>query len=201
MARIFSKWYIYLLSIAISVISFCLIVSFKTAPKEHERLQIFLGAYEAKVMDLQDRLEEEKPDGVKSISLRFNYVSSSNFTYIFSTLRTEMDIIILPKSYVEENEGATLNYFANIDTEYLQKEIGREFDYYVNNDSETKGFKIYDSSLEEGLFKDLITYSGDNDKSDYYLFFSYKSNNIGELNKKSKTKHALELIKNIYENL
>ena len=54
---------------------------------------------------------------------------------------------------------------------------------------------------EEGLFKDLITYSGDNDKSDYYLFFSYKSKNTGELNKKSKTKHALELIKNIYENL
>ena len=60
MKKYLSKWYLYLLAIALSVASFCLAVTFKTNPKNTERVNFFLGTYDAQTTQLKNKLMENK---------------------------------------------------------------------------------------------------------------------------------------------
>lgn len=182
MRNLFSKWYLYLLSAVVSTVAICLSISFKTAPKDHERIDIFIGALEMKTSQFDRDIDEKKPDGIKKVETRFIAKTANNFSYLFFSLRSEMDFYILPLDFVEENKGDVVNYSSNIKIDYLEKELGRHFDYYYDDENRPKGFKIYDCKKEEGILGNYITYTNDEERNDYYLFFSFKTKNIGEMN-------------------
>ena len=193
MAKIVSKWYIYLLSFFIAVTSFCVVTTVKTNPKETERINFVVGAVDINSYQLEAKLKENKPKGIKKISCNFLRLHSQNFNYLFTTLRSNSDFFILPYNYIVNEFKGITDYAANIDTTYVNEKLGEELDY-CSFDDHYKGFKIYDSSLDEGILKDYITYNFEDEKDDYYLFFSFKSKNIGELNH-SKSENAYEVIK------
>ena len=197
MAKILSKWYFYLLSIAVSVSAFCILVSVKTNPKRTEKISILIGSYDAKVTDLENELKNNKPEQVKDVQIRYLNLHAKNFQYLFSSLRDDVDMFILPISYVEGREEGTVKYAANLDEEYVNHNIGKEPTYY-SYDDKNKGIQIYDSESDVGCMKDYITYNEDDNKSDYYLFFSYKSKNIGKINN-SKSETAYQIVKEMYK--
>lgn len=197
MAKILSKWYLYLLSIAVSVSAFCILTSIKTNPKRTEKISVLIGSYDAKVNDLEKELNNNKPEQVKDIQIRYLNLHAKNFQYLFSTLRDDIDMFILPNSYVAGKEDDTVKYAANLDAKYVDSKVEKEFEFYVY-DGYNKGIKIYDSDSDIGCMKDYITYNEDDNKSDYFLFFSYKSKNIGKVNS-SESETAYQIVKEMYK--
>ena len=117
---------------------------------------------------------------------------------LYSSFRENCDFFILPLNYVNDYKGATINYSANLDIEYLNDYFDTKLEYCLY-DGVAKGFKVYDHFKDEGILKDYITYLNDDYKSDYYLFFQFKSINIGDMNSISKTNNALKVIKELME--
>ena len=197
MGKIISKWYIYVLSFAVVITAFCVFTTIKTNPKETEKINFVVGAFDVDTYHLNKKLNENKPKGIKQINCNYLKLHSHNFNYLFNSLRSGSDFFILPYNYIVDEFNGITNYAANIDVEYVDGKINQELDYCVF-DEHYKGFKIYDSSLDEGILKDYITYTIEEEKDDYYLFFTFNSKNIGELNH-SKTENAYEVIKEIME--
>ena len=196
MVKVLSKWYIYLISAAVVVTGFCVGVSIKTTPKATERITFVVGSYGAKVSNINRKLKNLKPDSVKEVNCRYLQYGASNFSYLFSTLRSASDFYILPSSYIESNTDAVTKYAANIKSDYVNEKVGKNLEYYENN-GEIKGFKVYDAQTNEGFLVDDITYNEERDKSDYYLFFTYNSKNIGELNS-SSSENAFLIVKELF---
>ena len=69
MAKIVSKWYIYLLSFFIAVTSFCVVTTVKTNPKETERINFVVGAVDINSYQLETKLKENKPKKLQLIFL------------------------------------------------------------------------------------------------------------------------------------
>lgn len=196
MVKVLSKWYIYLISAAVVVTGFCVGVSIKTTPKATERITFLVGSYGAKVSNINRKLKNLKPDSVKEVNCRYLQYGASNFSYLLSTLRSASDFYILPMSYVEKSPDDVAKYAANIKSEYVDEKVGKNLEYY-ENDGKIKGFKIYDAQANEGFLVDYITYTEEHDKSDYYLFFTYNSKNIGELNN-SSSENAFLIVKELF---
>ena len=196
MVKILSKWYAYLISAAIVVTGFCVGVNIKTTPKATERITFVLCSYDAKVSNINKKLKTFKPDTIKEVNCRFLQYGANNFTYLFSSLRSASDFYILPMSYIESNVDDVTKYAANIKSDYVNEKVGKSLEYYENN-GEIKGFKVFNGSSNEGVLVDDITYTYENDKSDYYLFFTYNSKNIGELNS-SASENAFSIVKELF---
>ena len=197
MLRVLSKWYLFFISIALTITSFCVIVFVKTTPNLEERISFVIGAFDADSAGLNRFLNEKKPSSVKEINYRFNALETSNFNYILvSLIRADSDFFILPFSYFDSNKDSSVKYAATIDENYVEEKVNQDFIYYSDGEY-LKGIKIYDSTTNEGLFKDYITYTREENKSDYYLFFTFNSHNIGTLND-SKTENVFSFLKEIF---
>lgn len=197
MHRVLSKWYLFLASVLVTVTSFCVVVFAKTSPKSEERITFVVGAFNMDVGALSQKLNEKKPSSIKEINVKFDALESYNFGYTLTSLiRSDTDFFILPHSYFDANKGGSVKYAATIKKDYVESQLERQFEYYVDGDY-LKGIKIYDSSLDEGILKDYIIYTKEDDKSDYYLFFTYNSHNIGSLND-SGTTNAFTLLKEMF---
>ena len=181
----------------VSVTSFCVITTIKTNPKREEKINIIIGSYDAKVSQLENELKKNKPQSIKEINVNYLNLHAVNFNYLFSSLRGESDLFILPINYALDNLDSTIKYAANIDEEYVNQQVGKSLDYY-SYESYKKGFKIYDSSSQTGALTNYITYEEDNNKSDYYMFLTYNSKNIGKLNN-SKSERAYGVIKELLD--
>lgn len=198
MTKVLSKWYIHISLLLVTTITFCVSVNMKTAPKEDERVSFFVGAIDTKKDDLEAKLDSKCDDDILAIYYHFHNIYASNFTFIYSSFRENCDFFILPINYVNDYKGATINYSANLDIEYLNDYFDTKLEYCLY-DGVAKGFKVYDHVKDEGILKNYITYLNDDYKSDYYLFFQFKSINIGEMNSVSKTNNALKVIKELME--
>lgn len=196
MNKYLSKWYIYLISIVVIVVSFCVGVSFKCALKKHEKIEVFIGAKECNTVTLLEKLNNNKPIDTIAVNVNFHYSTHSNFSYIFSSFRSEVDLIILPQTYLKDSEANVVDYCASIKKDEFEQYLGFTPTYYVKGEF-YKGIKIYDATSKEGILKEDITYCDSNYQSDYYLFFNYKSNNLGFLNE-SVTDNALELVRTLF---
>ena len=196
MVKVLSKWYVYLISAAVVVTGFCVGVSIKTTPKATERITFIVGSYGAKVSNINRKLKNLKPDSVKEVNCRYLQYGASNFSYLLSTLRSVSDFYILPMSYIEKGPDDVTKYAANIKSEYVNEKVGKNLEYY-ENDGEIKGFKIYDAQANEGFLVDDIIFTEEHDQSDYYLFFTYNSKNIGELNN-SSSENAFLIVKELF---
>lgn len=197
MRRFLSKWYLYLLAIIISVSAFCILTNIKTNPKRTERINFIVACYDAQVYKLEQALKEKKPDYLKEINCTYLNIDADNFGYLFYSLRGDADFFILPINYVDNNQDSTIKYAANIiDTNYVDNKLNAKQEYY-SYEGYSKGFKIYDSLLDEGILKDYLTYNVKEEKSDYYLFFNYNSPNVGSLNN-SESEVAFDAIKTMF---
>lgn len=196
MTKIISKWYIYLSLVLVSTVVFCIAVNAKTAPKEDERISFFVGSPDYKKEELENKLNSNREDAIKTVNLYYHHINASNFTFIFSSFRENSDFFILPIDYVNKQKDSVIKYSAHIDTNYVNSIFNEELEY-CEFDGEAKGFKIYDASKDEGILTSYITYESEQVKCDYYLFFGFGSCNIGELNVKNKTMNAFELIKEL----
>ena len=195
MNKYLSKWYIYLVSVVFVIVAFCIGVSFKCAPKKEEKIEIFIGAKECNTVALIETLNANRADDVITVNVNFHYRTHSNFTYIYSSFRSEMDIFILPSEYLKNNEDIVTDYSASIKKDEFEQYFGLAPTYYIKGEF-YKGIKIYDSASNEGFLKEEIIYCDENYNSDYYLFFGYNSVNLGFLND-SVTDNALELVRTI----
>lgn len=201
MGKYFSRWYIYLTSILFIVVAFCIGVSFKVTPSKEQKIEIFLGATQCDTVSLIETLNNNKPEDVVTVNLNFHYSTHSNFSYIFTSFRAEMDIFILPEKYIKDFNDTVSGYSANIKKDEFEQYLGITPTYFMK-DQFYKGIKVYDSETKEGILKDKITYCDDQYSSDYYLFFNYNSVNIDFLNNNSVTDNALKLVRAIFnENL
>ena len=202
MNKLLSKWYIFVLTSLLAVVSFVIASSAIAAPKAHEKISFFLGAYGAKTEELNDKINKANEiEGLKTIEFDFHYIYANDFAYMFNIYSETDDFYILPINFVEENKDAVLNYSANIKQDYVNSFFENELEYYVDGEY-TKGIKMYDSSTDTGYLKDYIDYVSNNkdDKPcDYYLFFAYDSVNIGTLNHKTKTTNAFYVIQELME--
>ena len=189
--KMFSKWYIYLVSIALVVTSFCVVTSVKTEPKADEKIN-FIIVSNGVNNNLKQYLNEKKPEGLKKIEFRYVNAKTKNLNYIFSSLRRSVDFFILPIDYVENNPSVTIKYSANIKENYLNEKIETIPTYYYA-DEYAKGIKAYDKEKKEGLLSSYIDYGED---SNYYLFFAFNSQNIGQLNNSGSEK-AFDVLKEI----
>ena len=187
-----NKWYLYLLVTVISVVGFCLAVTFKTNPSKTEKVNFFLGTYDAKASKLDEKLESMKLSSIKQINITFSYYGSSSFSYVFQTTREEMDFYILPISFVNGDENLA-NHFSILDTNYLDNYFNLTLNY-LSLKEKTRGIKIYDHESKQGFFKDYVTYESDTNEEDFYIFFNYKSPNFDKINN-GQTSHALYIIK------
>lgn len=192
--KILSKWYIYLATITLVIASFCIVTSIKTEPRGEEKINFIIVSRGVK-NELKNFLNDNKPTGLKKIEFRFVDLETKNLNYIFSTLRGSSDFFILPLDYAEENSSITIRYSANIKTDYLNEKIGEEATYYYQEEY-AKGIKIYDGASKEGYLKDYIIYNKEDETKNYYLFFTFNSKNIGQLNNSSSEK-AFEVLKEI----
>ena len=195
MTKILSKWYIYLIAIVTLVTSFCIATSVKVAPKAEERLNIFIGALNIDINKADIKLNEYKPSDVVVVNTNFHHVDYSNFGYIFTSFRPEMDIYILPEEYIKNNEKIVCDYAATLNVTSFNEFLNEEQVYYKRNEF-YKGIKVFDNESNNGLLKDCISYINDSFKSDYYLFFNSKSINLGFLNE-SKTSNAIDFVRTL----
>ena len=199
--KILSKWYIYILVAASATTLFCVATSIKTAPSETQKVNFFIGAYNVNVNKLQDDLMDIKDKNIINITCTYHNLNSDRFSYFYNSFKENSDFYILPSKYVEDNKSNTLEYAANLNKNYLNNYFDDELVYY-ENDGYTKGFKIYDHLTDTGLLKEYVSYfvnDKEETKDDYYLFFRFSSVNLGETTVKSKTDHALKVIKNMRE--
>lgn len=197
MKKYLSKWYLYLLAISVSVVAFCLSVTFKTNPKETERVNFFLSTYNAETTKLDNALESKKPSSIKQINITYCSFYSSSFEYIYQTTRKEMDFYILPGSFVNDSEGL-YKYYPELDETYLNEYFELTLSY-LNLEDKPKAIKIYDHNSKEGFFKDYVTYNSELNEEDFYLLFNGSSPNIGNINLKSTTDHALQIVKELFK--
>lgn len=188
MKKYLSKWYLYLIAIVISVVVFCLSITIKTNPSKLEKVNFFLGTYDALTSDLDKELESQSSDDIKQINITFSFYGSSSFEYVYETTRSEMDFYILPLSFLNSNESRYV-YFADLNEAYLNEYFGTELSY-LHYDATTVGIKVYDHLTKEGYFKDYVTYATGSSEEDFYLFYNRQSQNLGNINE-SKTDHAL----------
>lgn len=202
MNKILSKWYIFVLTSLLAVVSFVVASSAIAAPKAHEKISFFIGAYDAKVEELnQDINKSNDVEGLKVIEFDFHYTYANDFGYIFSIYKETDDFYILPLDFVEKNKEGVLNYSANIRQDYVNSFFENKLEYYVDGE-DTKGIKMYDSLTDTGYLKNYIDYvSKDKDVKpcDYYLFFAFDSINIGTLNHENKTTNAFQVIQELME--
>lgn len=190
--KILSRWYIYLASITLVIVSFCVAVSIKSEPKAEEKIN-FVIVSRGVNNELKNYLNNNKPNDIKKIEFRFVDLETKNLNYYFSTLRGSSDFFILPLDYAEGNSSITINYSANIKTDYLNEKLGETPTYYYSEEY-AKGIKIYDGISKEGYLKDYITYNNEGETKDYYLFFTFNSKNIGQLNN-SNSEKVFEVLK------
>ena len=81
MRKILSKWYVFSLSIAVVVVSFCVITYAKTTPKEEERITFVVGAYDTDVNSLSSKLMAAKPNSIKEINSAIIFPNMNNVEY------------------------------------------------------------------------------------------------------------------------
>ena len=189
------RLYILFISAILTSVVFVILINVKTNPSKTERISFFIGASDCNTSSLKKEIVKNKPNKIKQINLNFNYVNSSTFSYVYNTVKSEMDFYILPYSFIKDGSDSFYLNFANIKTSYINEYLKSNLDFYEYN-GDFKAIKVYDNEKEVGFASNFITYVNDNYHDDYYLLCNYKSPNIGELNN-SKTSFALDIIKTL----
>ena len=107
-----------------------------------------------------------------------------------------MDVLIFPKSFLDENIESNFKTYAKLSQEIISNYI-TDASYY-EYDGNKYAVKVFDSTSKKGWCDSIISYGNDLFNEDYYMFFNKKSVNLGELNN-SKYDNALAFMKAMNE--
>ena len=168
----------------------------KVAPKKHEKIQMFISCVDLNNKALEKAIKDTNKVDVKEINVSFAIYGSSSMNMVYSTVYSEMDVLVLPKTFLDENIEHYYPYYTKLDESVISSYVG-DVDYYTYGENKY-ALKIYDSATKSGWCDSIIKYEKDGFNEDYYMFFVFKSVNLGELSK-SKSNHALEFMKAMKE--
>ncbi|MCQ2742541.1 MAG: hypothetical protein MJ239_04505 [Bacilli bacterium] len=186
--KVSSHWYLFLLGIAVSITATCIAITMKTAPKEEERIQVFVGAKNCQVEPLRTKLFEAKDPSILEVSINLDIEGSSTFSYVYNTVFSEMSMFVLPSSFLSNGLTKNTEKFATLLPEYLSNYTSKPLEY-LEVGGHKKGVLLHKKSEKEGIASSYITYT---EEEEYYLFLNSSSPTIGDLGKTSKSDAAMK---------
>lgn len=158
-----SKWPYFLLVGALSGASYAGLVSFKTEPKEKERVNVFLSSYGLDKEALLSFWNQRRSSSILRINLSFYFSTSSDLGTLFTNQKGSADTFLLPSSFLKSLDQSMLSR----DFIPLAKNEGG---YSI--DGVSYGELAYSSEAKSGVFSDWIVYEkAESPKDDYYIFY------------------------------
>ena len=180
----------FILIAVISTLFWCFLFNIITAPKDYEKMEIFITAHSIKKDDLYDKIytSELKEIQINSCSENDDYYGVSLETLgIISS-----DILIVKKELVL-TDGAT-NSFIELDKDYLRNyNINLEDFEVITVDNKVHAIVVYDKEKNINLLGDYIYYA--DDSAVYCIVLNNISSHIGKYSYKEKTTNiAFEML-------
>ena len=176
---------------------FCYFVgNIKVRPKEYEKVDVLVSCVDLNNKLLEEGIGNTGKVNVKEINVNFAIYGSESMSLVYNTIYKEMDVLIFPKTFLDQIIEANAKYYAKLDEEVISEYVS-DVTYYEYN-QEKYAIKIYDATSKSGWCDTIINYSNDNFNEDYYMFFVNNSVNLGKL-KGSKYDNALTYMKAMAE--
>lgn len=172
-----SKWFVYLVWLVVVILFWSWAFGLITRPESEEKLTVFIGAYYANTAELSNKFNKQNPEYIKQTEVLYFDLTEYNFDMYLTIKGAESDIIILPKSAIE---NANLSLFLSLDKDAVTELFGADLQLLTVN-GKCCGIKLYDKTLKQGKLDDCIGYESAN-TDDFYLLFNYKSLHAGVLN-------------------
>lgn len=185
-------WWGYSLVVVFAILSAHLFANWKTAPKDYEKVTIFLGSKTAKEDLIQKVVEERKDKSCLTANiLVYDHTDRYFGTFLSSAGSVAADVLILPKGKVSDNFA--LSYFAPLKEKELENYFGLPFSYEKVNE---QSYGIQLSDIENPYLASFIDYS--EEKADgFCLYFNRKSVNLNSIYpvEGNSSDHALKALK------
>ena len=177
--HISTHWFIYLIYSIIAIFIWSYAVTLYTKDRPKEVVTVWIMAYDADQNALTLKLESSKADYLKHVRVTFEDRRGEYVTIKYQGIGVDSDIVVLPESFLENNNVASTYLMLN--TDYLSSAIG-DLEYYTV-DYKAYGIKIFDKNdTDDGLIK----YTTDDiENENYYLLIKKKSLHMGSLNNAS----------------
>ncbi len=156
-AHVLNKLLTYVFLLIVIPILSCYLVDTKTAPKKHEKFSLFVAAELKEKFTLKEELEELFPEDLL-VKVESYTPNESMFNTFVDTYGATSDVLIFPKSYLEDIEYFPYKKF-NVGDKYYSDSNFIKFDFHF-------GLLISDSNL-----KDYINFLDE----DYYLMIGPNS--------------------------
>lgn len=174
--HISNYWIIYLISALLSFVLWSTMIMIYTKDKKEDIVSIWLMSFNANIKEINNKLEEDKPDYLKHVRLTFVDHENDLVVSTYNTRGINYDIAILPESFLDKI--LIERTYASLDENYLNNEF-QNLDYY-QIDNVKYGIKIFDKDEEDN---GLINYTKEGfEKENYYVFLNKKSIHMGEIN-------------------
>ncbi|MBO6280632.1 MAG: hypothetical protein J6M95_03525 [Bacilli bacterium] len=183
-------WFLYVIAAVISAILWSTVVIFWTKDKKEEVVSVWIMAYDAKVGELTNELENEKQEYLKHIRLTFNNYENELTKISFDGLGSNYDLAILPESFL--SKVAVQRIYTKLDSNLVDTILGEQI--YYQMDEYNYGIEIFNKSDDDN---GLITYTKEGiEPENYYIFINKNSLHMGEINN-SKHDGGISIIKTL----
>ena len=187
-------WFIYIAVAIVSAILWSTIVTFWTRDKKKEVVTVWAMAYNAKIAQITEKLETNRPDYLKHVRFTYSDYDNELASMSYNGLGAAYDIAILPETFLDKI--AVEKTYSVLDENYLTENIG-VLSYY-EKDSNKLGIKIFDKNGED---TGLISYTKEGiENQNFYVFLSKKSLHMGKING-SEHDGGIKVLKTILEEL
>ena len=190
-------WYIYPLSV--TVISLALILGFQAfhQPSTHQKLSLFFATDITNDKFTKKILNQYEREDLREVTA--NYIDPNNSLYYtkLKVFLSNSDLLILPKTTMNEFQNYYANYFVEINESIKTRYISGEQEYFAI-DGHDYGIKINknDSAYWLNEYMSFIN-------EDYYLVLSIGSKNLGDVLEESNAHYdnALTVITYLLEGI
>lgn len=187
-------WPSYLLIAIVSTIVVNFTFALINRPKEKEVFNIFIASYGCENNSVKETLQRQEnyPSEIRRFYVDSGILGTKQYQTKKKGLSYSMaDLMVFPISQLNTLEkysdfchGFELDFVSN----YFHIDDENNF---IVEDAKIYGFKIYDATSKEGIFKEYIKYENDDINEDYYLIYKKTSLHLGKTKQNSKTDFAL----------
>ena len=193
--KIMKFWPYYLLIAFVSTVVVNFTFSLINRPKEKEVFNIFVASYGCDSDSIKNALQKvsDYPNKIRRLYVDNAILGTRQYQTKTKGLSFSMaDLMIFPISQLDTLEKYS-DFCHGFESDFVNNYFQVEDNNLLKEDTKIYGFKIYDSSLKEGLFEDYIKYENEDINEDYYLIYKKTSIHLGETKKKSQTDYALTI--------
>ena len=168
-------WYIY--PLAVSVISLGLVLGFQAfhQPSAHQKLSIFFATNITNDRFTKKILDQYEKEDLREVAANFIDPNNSLYYTKLKVYLSNSDLLVLPKTTMNEFKDYYANYFVEINDSIKSKYINGEQEYF-SIDGHDYGIKINknDESYWLNQYMSFIN-------EDYYIALSIGSKNLGNV--------------------